>query len=226
MERLAARTPFSKGIIYQHFSSKEDVLAALCVESHLFRLEMLEKAALFKGRSRERALAMAKADFIIYKLHGEFWRTEQLVSIFSLTGKVSPARRAFLDAVTVRCADVALGVARDAISTGELNPAPGLTPEKLLLALLGVTRGIYHIDAEAAPIRGWAADLPSTHEQLFSLACDAFGWRPLSSEWDYAATARRIWAEVFPFEAAQLRLGPRPGGKSAIRARPTRRAPR
>lgn len=220
MERLATRTPFSKGIIYQHFSSKEDVLAALCIESHLFRLEMLERAALFKGRSRERALAIAKADFIVYKLHAEYWRTEQLVSLFSLTEKVSPARRASLDAVTIRCTDVALGVTRDAISTGELDPAPGLTPEKLLLALLGLTRGIYQLDANAAPIRDWTADLPGTHEQLFSLACDAFGWRPLSGEWEYAKTTGRIWTEVFPAEAAQLGVTPRPDD------RPARRTPR
>jgi hypothetical protein len=27
---------------------------------------------------------------------------------------------------------------------------------------------------------------------------DGFGWRPLSSEWDYRSTMRRIHEELFP----------------------------
>jgi AcrR family transcriptional regulator len=204
MENLARKTGYSKGIVYQHFSSREDVLAALCVESDRLRLEFLERAAMFKGRSRERALAVAKADYLIYRLHPEYWITEQLTSMLSLTSKVSPERKAALDSVSLRCADVALGVIRDAVSNGDLGLPSGITPERLLLALLSQTYGIYLVNSNQTLTKAWSLNLPVTQEQIFNYTCDGFGWRPYTRDWDYAGTVQRIWREVFPVEAAQI----------------------
>lgn len=206
MERLAAGTNYSKGTIYQHFSSKEDVLAALCLESSRIRYALLERATLFKGCSRERALAVAKADYIVYRLHPDYWRVEQLTDILSLTAKISPIRRASLDALVERCAGIAIGIIRDGIASGELVLPAGLTPEKFLLALLGLTRGLYIMNSDEALLRNWSADDPSTQEQLLSCTFDGFGWRPFSGDWNYTETVQRIWREVFPAEATELGL--------------------
>lgn len=204
MEQLAREAGFSKGIIYQHFSSREDVLAALCVQSDLFRLGLLEKAAMFKGSSRERALAVAKAEYLLYRLHPEYWLTEQLASMLSLTAKVSPARKTALDSASLRCADVALGVIRDAISCGDLDLPAGMNPEKLLLALLSQNIGIFLVNRHSTLAKSWEVDLPVTQEQLLHYTCDGFGWKPFTCDWDYAATVQRIWREVFPVQAAQI----------------------
>ncbi|MFT3780690.1 MAG: helix-turn-helix domain-containing protein [Nibricoccus sp.] len=206
MERLAASTKYSKGTVYQHFSSKEDVLAALCVETGKLRHRFLERAALFKGRSRERALAAAKADYLVYRLHPDYWRAEQLMDVLSLTSKISPERRASLDAMVERSAGIALGIIRDGISSGDLVLPAGLTPEKLLMALFGLARGLYLFNADDAAVAKWTSDLPATQQQLFSCACDGFGWHPFRQDWDYDETVQRIWREVFPVEAAQLGL--------------------
>lgn len=211
MERLAAGTNYSKGTVYQHFSSKEDVLAALCLESGRLRHALLERAALFKGRGRERALAAAKADYIVYRLHPDYWRVEQLTDVLSLTAKISPERRASLDTLTERCAGIALGIIRDGIASGDLVLPTGLTPEKLLLALLGLTRGLYLMNSDETLLRRWMAEKPSTHEQLLGCALDGFGWRPFSGDWNYTETVQRIWQEVFPAEATQLGLNEKSG---------------
>ena len=217
MEKLAAGTEFSKGTIYQHFTSKEDVLAALCLESGRFRLSLLERAALFKGRSRERALSLAKADYIVFRLHPDYWRTEQLINVLSLTTKISAARKASLEALAERSASIALGVIRDGIASGDLTLPAGLTPEKLLLALLGLTRGLYLCSPDKTLFRDWANDQPSTHEQLFGYACDGFGWRPFCNDWDYANTVCRVWQEIFPDENTQLNPEKTTAPKSAAR---------
>lgn len=206
MEKLAAGTNYSKGTIYQHFASKEDVLAALCLESSRIRYGLLERAALFKGRSRERALAIAKADYIVYRLHPDYWRVEQLTDVLSLTSKISPARRASLDALIERCAGIAIGIIRDGIASGELVLPAGLTPEKFLLALLSLTRGLYITSSDEALLRHWSADDPSTQEQLLSCTFDGFGWRPFTGDWNYTEAVQRIWREVFPKEATELGL--------------------
>jgi AcrR family transcriptional regulator len=206
MEKLAAGTNYSKGTIYQHFSSKEDVLAALCLESSRIRYGLLERATLFKGRSRERALAVSKADYIVYRLHPDYWRVEQLTDVLSLTSKISPARRASLDALIERCAGIALGIIRDGIASGELVLPAGITPQKFLLALLGLTRGLYIINSDEALLRNWSAEDPATQEQLLGCTFDGFGWRPFTGDWNYAETVQRIWREVFPDEATELGL--------------------
>ncbi len=214
MDRIAADTDFSKGTVYQLFSSKEDVLAALCLESGRLRSSLLERAALFKGRSRERALAVAKADYIVYRLHPDYWKVEQLTDILSLTARISPSRRASLDAVIEHSAGIAVGIIRDGLACGELDLPRGLTAEKLLLALLGLTRGLYIMNSEQSLLRNWSADEPSTQEQILNCAFDGFGWSPFSKDWNYARTVQRVWREVFPKEAAGIGLvGNTPGMK-------------
>lgn len=206
MDKLAAQTPYSKGTIYQHFASKEDVLAALCLESGRLRFGLLERAAMFRGRSRERAIALAKADYIFFELNPDYWRTEQISNVLSLGFRVSPERRAALDALFEAGAGIALGIIRDAIVAGDLALEPPLTPEKVFLSLLGTTRGLYLYCSGNPLFCKWAGELWSTHEQLFGSACDGFGWRPLSKDWDYADTVNRIWREIFPAETAKLGL--------------------
>jgi hypothetical protein len=107
---------------------------------------------------------------------------------------------------------VLLGVIRDAFATGDLHPATSwLTPEKVLLGLWGISDGLYSLWNTDLPIHEWTDDFFATHHRLTNLLCDGYGWRPFSREWDYDATVRRIWTEVFPGESAQL------PGKSAVR---------
>jgi AcrR family transcriptional regulator len=47
MDRLASATPYSKGTLYQHFTSREDILGALCIAMSELRLEMFERASRF-----------------------------------------------------------------------------------------------------------------------------------------------------------------------------------
>jgi len=218
MERIAGAAGVAKGTVYQHFTSREDVLAALCIETSRVRLGLLERAAVFEGRSRERALAVATADSLVFRLRTDDWRTEQLATTLSLTRKISPERRRTLDALTIRSADIALAVIRDGLAAGELQPPAGLTAEKLLLGLLALTQGIYLLNLHDLPFADWLPQqLPANLDQLFALACDGFGWHPVSTAWDYGRTAARIWREVFPAEAAALGLAP---GRPAAAPRP------
>src|SRR5271165_2360473 len=64
MDQLAESTEYSKGTIYQHFSTKEDLVTALAIESMERRVELFLRAEQFVGRSRERMLAIGVADEI------------------------------------------------------------------------------------------------------------------------------------------------------------------
>jgi hypothetical protein len=44
-----------------------------------------------------------------------------------------------------------------------------------------------------------------TIRQTTFLLLDGFGWRPLTTEWDYERTLRRVRQEVFPQEVQRAR---------------------
>jgi AcrR family transcriptional regulator len=219
MERLAAATPYSKGTIYQHFRSREDMLAALCVSMGELRLNMFERASRFAGRSRERAIAAHKGHSLLFHLHRELWQAEQLISEIHLRARLSPEYREAYDAINGRCFGTYMGILRDGMAAGELVPPYGLGPEQLLIGMVGSVRGLYGIWASDSPMQAWVNDSTDLHFKLVNAFFDGFGWRPFSSEWDYAKTAERVRTEVFPEEYKQLEsVGVKGGTVTAPRA--------
>jgi AcrR family transcriptional regulator len=197
MEKLTAATPYSKGTIYQHFTSREDILGALCITMCELRLEIFERASRFAGRTRERAIAAHKGHGLLFQLHRELWQAEQLISQTHLRPKLSPEHRAAFDAINGKCFDAYMGILRDGIRSGELTPPYGLTPEQILIGVMGQTRGLYGIWSSDSPVQSWVNDSTELHFKLINALYDGFGWRPFSHEWDYSRTTKRIQAEVF-----------------------------
>lgn len=68
MDKLTAASPYSKGTIYNHFSSKEDVITALCNSALRHEISLFKKAELFNGSSREKALALHQAYLLSAKM--------------------------------------------------------------------------------------------------------------------------------------------------------------
>jgi AcrR family transcriptional regulator len=200
MDRLAAATPYSKGTVYQHFTSREDILGALCIAMCELRLEMFERASRFSGRSREKAIAAHKGHGLLFQLHRELWQAEQLISQTHLRAKLSPEHRDAFDAINGRCFTTFMGILREGIACGDLVPPYALTPEQILIGVMGSTRGLYAIWASDSPVQSWVNDSSDLHFKLTNALYDGFGWKPFSHEWDYAKTSVRIQAEVFPSE--------------------------
>jgi AcrR family transcriptional regulator len=207
MDRLTAATPYSKGTIYQHFRSREDMLAALCVSMGELRIETFVRASRFAGTSRERALAAHKGNSLLFHLHRELWQAEQRISEVHLRAKLSPEHRAAYDSTNARWFSTYLGILRDGIAAGDLTPRFGLSPEQILIGMLGSVRGLYSIWASDSPVQAWINDSTDLHFKLINAFFDGFGWRPYSDDWDYTKTVERIRTEVFPEEYARLERG-------------------
>jgi AcrR family transcriptional regulator len=207
MDRLAAATPYSKGTIYHHFTSREDVLAALCIEISELRLRTFERAALFKGRSRERAVAVQKGHSIVFRLHRDLWQAEELITQSRFQSKLSPERRAAFDSVEERKFGVYHGIIRDGIASGDLVPPDNLTSQQILIGLMAMSRGLYHIWGSDSLLRAGIDDPSDLHVKLMGAVYDGLGWRPFSDDWDYDDTVRRVWTEIFPEEHARILAG-------------------
>ncbi|MEC8511864.1 MAG: TetR/AcrR family transcriptional regulator [Planctomycetota bacterium] len=202
MDRMATAVGVSKGTVYQHFSSKEDLLAAVLLRSADIRARLFERAASFQGRSRERMSAVGAAAELFFALYPQHEQAERAIKAASIAEKIDAGRAAGLEACTFRCFGVATRIVRDAIASGDLVLAPGQTVEQVCVGLWNLYTGAFLMrDLENfidEPVVTDPMPILMANAQVF---LDGFGWQPLSSAHDYGETHQRVLNEIFPDEA-------------------------
>ena len=118
--------------------------------------------------------------------------------------------------------EIVLAVARDGVECGDWQLPADLTVEEAMFGVGTMTRGLFDRIDNPLPPDG-VRDPRRVQRSMGSRLLDSLGWRPLSTEWDYGATMRRIYTELFPPEArAALGLAedveptaePRSGGRA------------
>jgi AcrR family transcriptional regulator len=203
MDELAQRTEWSKGTLFNHFRTKEDLLLGLVARSMRLRADLMERALTFQGRPRERLTAVGVADLLFTHQNPGHFQVELLVKTHSLWDKGSEERQESLMASEHRCHTTAVTIINEAIATGDLDLAPrGLTPAEVSFGLWTMFLGVHTLLCSAESLNQFGIDRP--YASLFRNAqvyLDGLGWRPLYSEWDYQATYRRILDELFPDKA-------------------------
>ncbi len=202
MDRIAEEIEYSKGTVYQHFSSKEDLICALAAQTHERRGDLFESASTFLGRPRERIIAAGIAHSLLVALYPTHLQSEQIIHASSIAQKADTERIAALYSGNQRCFNVGVGIVRDAIAQGDLTLAEGMKPEELVFGLWSMTHGGHLLVSSAFDLEGMGiANPPKALRRNIHAVLDGYGWKPLSSEWDYEKTQQRILSEVFSEEA-------------------------
>ncbi|MDJ0975050.1 MAG: helix-turn-helix domain-containing protein [Planctomycetota bacterium] len=202
MDLVADATEYSKGTIYNHFSSKEELLAGLVAHTGMMRQEMFRRAAAFSGRPRERMTAIGAAIDLFVALHPEHFRAEQIVMADSIRHKVSPERQHAFVAAEQGCMEIVGGIVTDALRAGDLTLPDEVAPPALIFGLWTMSYGGHSI-IEGKPTLA-EMGIPDPHGALRrnqQAVMDGFGWAPLTHEWDYENTRAWVLQEVFPDEA-------------------------
>jgi AcrR family transcriptional regulator len=208
MDQLAEATEFSKGVVYQHFKSKEDVITALAVQSMQRRIAWFRRAVAFDGRSREKMMAIGVAEELFVRNHAHHFHMEQIIKMAQLSERASDERSEKLLDHERACFGTVMSVVQLAVEAGDMTLE---SPEKaadVVLGLWSMNFGTYLLmqtsqlllngNGIASPYEGVRANC---HAML-----DGYGWKPLMREWDYPKTYTRILHEVFPEEALAARL--------------------
>jgi AcrR family transcriptional regulator len=205
MDRIAETLEYSKGTIYQHFTSKEDVLMALANQAMERRVGLFRRAASFRGRPRERMAAIGVAAEVFFRLHPDHLHIEHVIRLSSVREKTSEERRRFLEHCESSCLEVTGGIVRDAIAVGDLKLPADFTPEQLVFGLWGLTFGGYSIAASSPSLTNLGIHEPMTAILInANMMLDGFGWLPLSSEIDLSKLIERIASELFASEMALI----------------------
>jgi AcrR family transcriptional regulator len=201
MDEIAERIGYSKGTVYGHFRNKEDILTEMAGRAVDKRAEMFARVAAFAGKSRERITALELAAELFVKLFPHFFSVEVIMRTETLREKAARERQEMLRACEARCMNTVAGIARDGISQGDLELPEDLAPEELTFGLWSLTYGGYSLVKTGTPLVDLGVRDPyRVINRNAQLMLDGIGWKPLSTEWDYQATAERAAEELFPQE--------------------------
>ena len=207
MDRIAEAIEYSKGTVYQHFSSKEDLLAVLAVRNTELRSDLFSRGAAFQGSTRERMAAIGIGFDFMMRLYPARCQAETIFHASHVRGKMSEQHAKLHRDADERCDGVIAGLIREAILLGDLPLHDESAVADLYFGLWALSWGAYQIleavEPEELQERGFADPLRSLRRNQEQLL-DGAGWKPLSTEYDYEATRARILDEVFPEEARQL----------------------
>jgi AcrR family transcriptional regulator len=198
MARIAARAGCSRPTVYQYFRNKEEVVVALAIESAGLRNRLYARVPSFVARTREQVVALAEVDAILYP---DWPVLEETTYANALRARTGPERQEDLRGVQRVAYEHHLELARGAIAAGDVELGSGATVEQLVFTLATFSTGLFAPVSRGLPdLESEAADPRPAMHRLGSAFLDGLGWRPLSAEWDYRETLRRVYDEVFPAE--------------------------
>lgn len=203
LDELAKAIEYSKGTIYLHFATKEDLVLGIATRALKERTQLFERAAKFEGRTRERmrAIGFACCDFAAN--HRDYFNIEMMLKSASFWEKASAERRRLHGIQAGQTFQIVSGIVVEAIRAGDVPP--DTRPADVTLSLISITMGS-HVAAMEPDIQMLCGidDPLCVVRRHQDLVCDGWNWKPLLRDWDYAATDRRINAEIFP-EATWLK---------------------
>jgi AcrR family transcriptional regulator len=202
LDELADRIEYSKGTIYGHFETKEDLLLGVVIRLSNERARLFRHAARFPGPTRERAAAVGVADNLLNERRPHAFQLMQLVSTASVWEKTSERRRQRLRSASYQIMEPAMGIIREALLAGDIERRD-TPPEQILLGLFTMSKGAMLVQAnQGAFPAGWSDAVRDTLQINRHRFLDAYGWRPLYDDHDYATVERRMREQHFaiPFD--------------------------
>lgn len=204
LDELADRVEYSKATLYHHFVSKEDLVLAVVDRHFAIRHEYFERARSFVGLTRERIYAFGIADRLLSRQFPHGFPLVQLIRQPSIWAKCSESRKEAYGKTGIRCFELALEVATEALHTGDL---PETTrPDQIVWGLVSLSKGA-HLITEEGFFREF--EVPESEPLAFLFDnyhhfLDGAGWTPLRADHDYEATRERIEKEIFAAEFKSL----------------------
>ncbi|TQV89730.1 TetR/AcrR family transcriptional regulator [Aliikangiella coralliicola] len=205
IDKLVSASPYSKGTIYKHFISKEDLLMAICNTCIQEVQELFVRALKFKGNSRERIQSVMVSYILWAKLHPS--------ELFAVLSAHSPSVAACSsddrNETHHECESNLMGIMNveigKAIDAGDLVLPEDMAFEQVTFAMWSASWGAMALimsKGHSEKLRPMVLERESLTNAR--LVLDGFNWKPLSKDWDYSETIKRITQEIFQPEIEQL----------------------
>lgn len=160
MARIAEECDYAIGTLYQHFASKEDLLVTLATRNCLSRVHLFERAAHWRGPSRERMLAIALADLMVIRAQPEHFRLAQFVWTDVVWGAASALTRQRSLEASAPLGALIDGIVEDAIAAGDLRADIGLSPHAVTIGPWTLSMGMHTLTHAEGLLEAYALGDP------------------------------------------------------------------
>ncbi len=207
MDKLVANVPYSKGTVYNHFCSKEDLLLGLCNCGMDIVADLFDRVADLKGRGRDRVFALAFAYLLYSQLYREQFFLHVQTKTPSLYEKGSPERIERNLSMEEYLLGHVLQAVEQAITEGDLQLRPGWDSMQVAFHLWASAFGAIALASVQARTPGpMQVELDREVFNQITLILDGLGWQPLSDQWvpnDMLARLERVFRKELQLLAEQ-----------------------
>lgn len=199
MARLAEACDYATGTLYQHFTSKEDLLVALAGASSQCHVEMFERIRHWEASSRDRMFAIAVCDADFAAANPVHTKLMQYIFTQAVWENASEVRRREMLSFCDPIGEMVSAIVREAVEAGDL-PANGLSEMELALGPWCLCEGMHSLVQTQGLLEACGIERP--RRLLFQqvhIHLNGMGWQPLLDPADdtaIAALVERIRAEV------------------------------
>lgn len=209
MDRIAEAVEYSKGTLYNHFASKEDIVGSLCCRSLNNLISIFQRAYDYQGSTRERYAAIG----IGYSLYNQLYPMDshnvQTVKTNAVREKVSVEKLAELKSLEQEVTLITQRIVQEAIDCGDLNKKYQNHVKTIVFGCWSMHYGAVLLNQSDIPLNQLGfSPVVKMLWQNSNIYLDGYQWQPLSNTADNIidneVLFKKISTAIFAEEVAQL----------------------
>jgi len=186
MAKLAKACDYATGTLYQHFTSREDLLVALSARHSAQHLQMFQQIIALDVNSRDKRFAISVAERDFRKLNPTHAKLTQYIFTEAVWENASSVRREQVLQCGQPIAVLVSGIVQQAIDEGAL-PAQGCSAMELAIAPWALCQGSHTLEQTSGLLEAFS--VPRHDMQLYRhmhMLLNGMGWQPLVDVADMA----------------------------------------
>ena len=205
MERVAAEIEYSKGTVYNHFKSKEEIISGISCRCMSNLNELFTRAKNYHGSSRERISAVAVAHSLYALLNPVEVQNMQIIKSQAVREKISEDKRNEILKLEQQITGVVIEIVMDALNAGDIAANEEFIPDGIVFGLwtMGYGTNLLHLSGIDFERLGMKQPLDIMWVNTNKLL-DSYNWQPVTTEFDANKMRDKLLTELFHKETQQL----------------------
>ena len=193
MDRIAEQVEYSKGTIYNHFASKEDLVCSLSCRCLRNLIDLFQHAHDMQGSTRERYSAIGIAYSMYTKANPLDSQNIQTVKNNAVREKVSAAKLEEMESLEERISQISRSIVQQAIECGDLDKKYQHKVSTIVFGCWSMHYGALLLDHSDIPLEdlGFSPVVQMLWDNA-NTYLDGYQWQPLSNTFDTQALFKKI----------------------------------